>query len=337
MGKCLLLDCTLRDGGYVNNWQFGDEVIKGTIKGLEESGVDIIEIGFLRDEMYNSDRAIFNDIIIPNKYISKKDNIQYSVMGEIFNAFPLDKLKNKSETNIDIIRIIVWKKMIPEAIEYCKKIVDKGYKVCIQPDRVNQYTITEFQEMVKKFSQINPYAIYVVDSNGVLCRKQLIEYLKAADEVLPYNIKLGYHGHNNLLQAEGTAENFVELELERDIIIDGTIRGIGRSSGNLNIEIFAKYLNDYYKTSYKIESFINLYSNYIHKIYEEKSWGYTFETFITSYKYCNPNYATILKNEYHLSYTEISGIIELLSETDKVITNRNGITNYIERYRKING
>ena len=117
MSKCLLLDCTLRDGGYINNWEFGDKAIYDICSKLEDAGVDILELGFLRDETYSPNRVVWNDIQLADKYISKKDsNRLYAVMGEIFNPFPLEKLKPKSETSIDIIRIIVWKRLIPEAL-----------------------------------------------------------------------------------------------------------------------------------------------------------------------------------------------------------------------------
>ena len=59
MGKVTLMDCTLRDGGYVNKWNFGNQCIRNIINGLEESDLDIIELGFMRDLEYNKEDSLF--------------------------------------------------------------------------------------------------------------------------------------------------------------------------------------------------------------------------------------------------------------------------------------
>ena len=59
MGKVTLMDCTLRDGGYVNKWNFGNQCIRNIINGLEESNLDIIELGFMRDLEYNKEDSLF--------------------------------------------------------------------------------------------------------------------------------------------------------------------------------------------------------------------------------------------------------------------------------------
>lgn len=329
-----ILDCTLRDGGYVNDWRFGEEAIYDIAKELTEAHTGIVELGFLRDEKNVEGRAVWNSIEAASKFIpSEKGNTQYAIMGEIFNPYPLEKIPEHKEGYVDIIRIIVWKRLILEGHEYCKELVKKGYKVCIQPDRVNQYTHSEFQELIKTFSDINPYAIYVVDSNGFLCKKEIIEYLKAADEVMPANIKLGYHGHNSILQAEGAAEAFVELGLDRDIIIDCSVYGIGRSSGNLNTEIFTKYLNEQCGKEYGLINYLRIFERYVLPFYKVNPWGYCMESYLSSLYRCNPNYGNVLKKEYGCSLEEISDVILHLSEEDKVITNRGILPSLVERIR----
>lgn len=322
MGKVELLDCTLRDGGYINNWEFGDETIRNVSEKINQSGVEILELGFLRDEETNSNRAVWNDLNDVKKYIPADRRSLISVMGEIFNPYPLEKIPNRDENSVDILRIICWRKLKDEALIYCSELIKKGYKVCIQPDRVNQYSIDEFKQLCTEYAAINPYAIYVVDSNGFLSQREILEYMDAADSVLPRNIKLGYHGHNSIMQTEGAAELIVEKKYARDIIIDGSVYGIGRASGNLNIEIFAKYLNENSNGQYTISSFLEVFDNCIKQIYENSKWGYSMESYISSLYRCNPNYASILKKEYGLSINQIETVINMLSEEDKVITNR---------------
>ena len=61
MGKIQILDCTLRDGGYINDWNFGQKITKRVLKNLADARIDIVECGFLSDSEYNPDRTIFSD------------------------------------------------------------------------------------------------------------------------------------------------------------------------------------------------------------------------------------------------------------------------------------
>ena len=72
MGKVNLLDCTLRDGGYINDWRFGEEAIKGTAQKIAKTGVEFFEIGFIRDEPFSKDRAVFPSVQAIEQYISHK-------------------------------------------------------------------------------------------------------------------------------------------------------------------------------------------------------------------------------------------------------------------------
>ncbi len=335
--KIQLLDCTLRDGGYLNNWEFGETNLKDTIQLLTDAGVQIIEIGFLRDESHISGRAVWDNVIEASEYLPKnKNNCKYALMAEIFNPIPLEKIPPRDENTIDIIRVIVWRKKIKEGLKYCKQLKELGYEVCIQPDRVDQYSYEDFAEVVRQFASIEPYAIYVVDSNGFLSRNEIIQYLKTADDNVPDTTCIGYHGHNNLLQALGAAEDAINTKFKHTLIIDGSVNGIGRSSGNLNTELIAYYLNKEKSYDYKLINFFKIYDNCIESIKETAIWGYTMETCITSIIRCNPNYARILKDVFKMKTSDICEIVQLLSKEDRVIFNKDAVAGYIDRYSKMN-
>ena len=320
MGNIALLDCTLRDGGYLNDWRFGKEAIIAIEKKLIDTGVDIIEIGFLKNEPYNFDRTVFSKeeeielIIAP-----KKPGVLYAGMVEVMSPLPIDHLIQKSDSSIDIVRVIVWKRLLKQGFEYCRDIAAKGYKVCIQPARVNQYSETEFIEMVELFNCIDPLAIYVVDSWGTQNRDETLSYIRLADKYMKNGISLGYHGHNNMQQAFSCAEAIVNLELERDIIIDASIYGMGRGAGNLNIELIAAYLNKKFNKKYKLEPMLEIFSEYIEDHYKKTPWGYSVPHFLTALYDCNPEYANYLSLKKGLSSKRISEILKILSEQDRII------------------
>lgn len=325
-----LLDCTLRDGGYINNWEFGYTKIKNTIADLEASRVDILELGFLKNEKYLKDRTVFHstkqiETLIPHK----KEGIDYAAMIEVVNPIPLEMLDARTETGIDIIRVIVWKTRrsekgevedaLQEGFEYCKGIVERGYKLCIQPARVDQYSDDDFVSMLNLFQKLDPMAVYVVDSWGTQNTGQVTHYIKLADDVLNQNIAVGYHGHNNLMQAFGTAAALVNADLKRDLIIDGSIYGIGRGAGNLNLEIFAMYLNETMKKTYNILPMLHIYEDCIKSIYDTHMWGYCIPYFLTAKYNCNPNYGEYMGITKGLSAMEIDRVLKSLSAEDKVL------------------
>lgn len=342
MGNVKLLDCTLRDGGYINDWRFGEEAIPDMIETLEQTNVDILEIGFLKDEPYQKDRTVFNSMEQVKKLIpNKKPGIQYAVMCEVVNPLPLKMLEPADADSADIIRVIVWKTKhnddgeevdaLQEGYDYCKGIVEKGYKLCVQPARVSQYSDEEFVAMVKQFSQLNPMAIYVVDSWGTENAESLLHYMHLADDNMPRTIALGYHGHNNMMQALSVAQAMLKEGFGRELIIDASVYGIGRGAGNLNSEIIAKYLNEVYGKSYDVLPMLEVYENVVLQIYEEEQWGFSIPFFLTAQYNCNPNYA---RGYTKLKKNDIQGFSDFLSglpAVDQVIYNKKVLEGTFEK------
>lgn len=324
-----LLDCTLRDGGYINNWEFGKDAIYDMTRRLEQTNIEILELGFIKDEPYDENRTVFNNIDQVKKLIGeKKPGIQYAVMSEATNPLPLEKLDPATPDGPDIIRVIVWKRMLKEGFEYCKGIVEKGYKLCVQPARVSQYSDEEFVEMIKLFNEINPMAIYVVDSWGTMYKEELLHYLKLADENLKPEIAVGYHGHNNMMQAFDTACAFTEQKINRNMIIDASIYGIGRGAGNLNTELFAKYMNEKFNCSYNLKPLTEIYDFCIKHIYKRYTWGYSVPYLISAKYNCNPDFADYYTKKGCPS-AFIEGCISLMPPDERIIFEKNKAENYL--------
>ncbi len=340
-----LLECTLRDGGYINDWNFGSEAIAETVKSLETVGVDILELGFLKNEPYDKNRTVFNNMkqleaLIPNKKIG----IDYAAMIEVVNPIPLDMLSNRNEKSVDIIRVIVWKTKhdgsgkvvdaLEEGYNYCKGIVNKGYKLCVQPARVDQYSDTEFVSMIKKFQELDPMAIYIVDSWGTQNTEQIMHYVQLANDNMKADIAIGYHGHNNLMQAFGTATGFIRSKINRDKIVDASIYGIGRGAGNLNVELITKYLNDTYGCTYELSPLIELYEKYIRDIYSRHPWGFSLPYYLTAHYNCNPNYGEYYGITKKMAADEIEGILKLIDKDDRVLFTKAKAEHYQKKYEE---
>lgn len=345
MEKINLLDCTLRDGGYINDWKFGEEAIEDMTRKLESTHVEILELGFLKDEPYKKDRTVFNDMAQVTKLIGKKQpGVQYAVMCEVVNPLPLEKLAPASEDTANIIRVIVWKTKhdkdgnvvdaLKEGYRYCKGIVEKGYKLCVQPARVDQYSDEEFVAMVHKFSELDPLAIYVVDSWGTQNPENLLHYMHLADENMNSAVALGYHGHNNLMQALPAAQAMIHEGFNRNIIIDASVYGIGRGAGNLNLEIIAKYMNERYGKDYDLCFMLEVYDKYIAEIYKKEQWGYSVPFLLTATYRANPGITRYMTDELHLNTDQIRYVLEHLSAKSKIIFQKDAVNECLKEYSK---
>ena len=295
-----LLDCTLRDGGYVNDWCFGDETSKKIVSAIDKAGCEYIEVGFLRNEKRQDGRMVFESMSqVDNLF--PKTNAKQVVMVELGYDYPLEMLPNRSETNVAMIRVMIWKRMINEGLTYCRALKEKGYEVGVQATRTDEYTDAEFADFVKQYNEIHPKALYVVDSFGVMNKEQVLRYVKIADELLDEDVVIGYHAHNNLQQAYTNTVAFIEHNWKHAIMVDASVLGMGRGAGNLPLELVCKYLNDE-GADYKMKSIVEAADLLP---WEDASWGYSLPYMLSSLYGRNPSYVNFMLNK-KLSLPEIA-------------------------------
>lgn len=333
MGKISLLDCTLRDGGYINDWNFGETAIKEMIKKLVQTGIEMLEIGFIKGDVYNPDRSVFPDTeSFKNVLDEKKKDVCYLGMVDMSDPIPIDRISPYDGSSIDGIRIIFKKNRLEEAYKYCENIKRLGYKVFANFVNTDAYTDKEFIESIEKFNQIQPYYIAIVDTFGTIKKKDFIRFVDIADNNLESGIGLCYHAHNNLQQAFGNAETLAEMNLKRDICIDACVFGMGRGAGNLNLELFAEYMNDNFDTEYKIAPMLYIMDEYLADFYRARSWGYSFPLYLSASYACHPNYVIYLAEKNTLSVSAFDELLRNIPDGDKRIFSKDKAEYYYNKY-----
>ncbi len=332
-GRVYLLDCTLRDGGYVNDWAFGEDTIRGFCRKIAQTGIDILEVGFLKGEVYQPDRSVFPDIRSAANVIRPKvPGLEYVGMLDMSDPIPLERLEPRDGTSLDGIRVIFKKNRLEEAIRYCRRIRELGYFFTANLVSTDLYTDTEFIEGIRRFSALGPRAVTIVDTFGLIKRKSFLRLAYLADHNLPPEIALAYHAHNNLQQAFGNAEALVEMNLNRDLIIDACVFGMGRGAGNLNLELFAEYLNENYGASYKIEPMLEIMDEYLNDIYKTKFWGYSLPLYLSAATGSHPNYAIYLAEKNSLPVKAFNELLQHISPADKAVFSREKAEAYYREY-----
>ena len=314
-----ILDCTLRDGGYNNDWNFGEKSIKSVIQNLTDSSVDVIECGFLSQvKKSTNSNAIFNDFFELNKYLPKvKSRAKYVCMIN-YGEYPIEKIPNyDGEMGIDGIRVAFHKKDFNDSMDYCRKLISKGYAVYLQPMVTQNYTDSEILKMIDVANELNPLALYIVDSFGIMKKKDVMRFLYIIDNALNPNIVIGFHSHNNLQLSFSNAQELIEYNTKRDILIDSSVMGMGRGAGNLCTELLAQYLNEMKGSEYNLIPILRTVDEYINPIFMKCPWGYTIPYYIAAINGCHPNYATYLSERQMLSVEDINFIVKSIDDKRK--------------------
>lgn len=319
MKKIKLLDCTLRDGGYINGWNFSNKHILKILDSLYNSKIDIIELGYLNyQDGKNNDSTLFDEIDSVDRIIRKLElnDIEKVIMIN-FGDYDVVKLPLQNQSKIDGIRLAFHKKDLEKALESGRKLIELGYKLYFQPMVTKNYSDLEFLSLIIKVNKLNPFSFYIVDSFGSMTLDEFHRYLILADANLDKDITLGYHSHNNMQLAFSNAVSMCSMNLRRDIIIDASIYGIGRGAGNLNTELIADFVNKSYSTHYDTLPLLEVIDEFLNSLMKEKPWGFTPAQFLSATYNCHPNYATYLINKNTNYIVGIKKILEKLPDDKK--------------------
>lgn len=318
MGKISLLDCTLRDGGYINNWRFGEDAICNIAKKLILTGIEYFEAGFVRECEYDKNYALFNgNESIKSVILPKSPDIKYTGMIDMNKPIPLETLGKRDAEGFDVLRVIFKKNKIKEAYDYIKQLIGMGYEVFAQAVGTDVYSDSEFIGLIHMYNTLSIKAFYIVDSFGLIQRKDFLRFVQVADHNLRKDVALGYHSHNNMQQAFGNASAMAELNLRRDIIIDACVFGMGRGAGNLNLELFAGYMNENFGKQYKIEPMLEIIDEYLNNIYRENFWGYSLPLYLAAKNGCHPNYAIYLSAKGTFTMKSFNELLKSIPETER--------------------
>ena len=158
-----ILDCTLRDGGHVNNSNFGKKTILNIIKNLINANIDYVEIGFLEDGNYDDNIAKYSTVEEAEEFVSDIDckKTCLCLLTQV-DKFDINNLKNCKE-KIKMIRVSFHNNFIDEGIEYCKRVKEKGYICSCNPINFSNYTNEEIINLVKKINNIDIDYFTIVD------------------------------------------------------------------------------------------------------------------------------------------------------------------------------
>lgn len=332
MKRINILDCTLRDGGYINKFDFGESVISGIVSKLAKASIDIIECGFLRTGEFNKNKSLYGGIDDVKRAIGEKNpNLMYVAMLQ-FGAITNEEITPYTGDSVDGIRLTFHEHEIKPAFVLGRQLMGKGYKVFMQPVGTTTYTDESLLQLIKQINELRPYAFYLVDTLGTMYKNDLLRIFYLVDNNLDRNIVLGFHSHNNLQLSFANAQELMQLNTPRRLIIDTSIYGMGRGAGNLNTELVTQYINANFEPQYDNIEILEIIDEYIKPLSARYKWGYDAAYYIASVTGCHPNYASFLLNKQTLHVQNIYAILNNLDNERKTLFDKNYIAEEYFKY-----
>jgi len=299
-----IFDCTIRDGGLVNDFHFTDEFVKAQYDTCVAAGVDYMEIGKNNSPTLQSvdDFGKWNfckeeDI---RSIVGENDtDMKIAVMSDIGRTVPSELLP-KSESVIDMVRIATYIHQIPAAIELINEAHAKGYETTVNIMAISKSFDDELDEVLEALSKTPVDVIYIADSFGSFYPEQINrlteKYLKVAELS---GKKIGIHAHNNLQLAYA---NTIEAMTYGASFLDVTISGLGRGAGNCPLELLIGFLKN---PKYKMMPVLKFIEEFIVPLEKELDWGYSIPYMLTGQLNEHPRTAMKARDENDTEYREL--------------------------------
>ena len=314
--KPILLDCSLRDGGYYNKWNFTDELINKYLKAMSLCGIDYIEIGFksIENETFKGPCAYSTEEFISNLEIP--NNLKLSAMvnaseltksisinnnlGLLFNLHSKDSF-------IDLVRIASKAADIEKLYEHIKYLKELGYLVALNIMQISELSKEEITYFAKILQEYPIDVLYIADSMGCLNPENIESIINII--LKNFNRSIGVHTHDNLGLA---LANTIRSLAVGASWLDSTVLGIGRGPGNTKTEELIIELNSSEKNKFSLYPLLNLIKNDFQPLKNQYKWGQNPFYYLSGKYKIHPSYIQEMLSDERFNYEDILAVIEKL-------------------------
>ena len=276
-----VLDCTIRDGGLMNNHQFSDDLVRDVYQACVDGGIDYMELGYKA-----SQRILASDGAGKWKYCREDDlrdivgdnptSLKLSVMADAERTDYHEDILPKEKSVLDLIRVATYIHQIPTALDMLKDARAKGYETSVNLMGVSTIPERELDEALDILAASDADAVYIVDSFGSLYSEQ-IHYLvaKYRKYVEPAGKAVGIHAHNNLNLAYANTIEAIVGGVNR---LDATMAGLGRGAGNCQLELLMAFLHN---PKFDLKPVLRCVQHTIEPMRKDLRWGFALPYLLT--------------------------------------------------------
>ncbi|MDY6893679.1 MAG: aldolase catalytic domain-containing protein [Chloroflexota bacterium] len=288
-----VLDCTIRDGGLINNHDFDHRFVREVYKAVSAAGVDYMELGYKNSrELFSSEEfgpwKFCDDADIERVIDGIESNTKISIMVDV-GRVNIDDVKPAAESPVDMIRVATYVKDIDKAIFLVNHFADKGYETTTNIMAISRDMGPELDEALHQLQQESKAnVVYIVDSFGSLYQETVEDLVNRTKGILQGR-EIGFHGHNNQQLA---FSNTIEAIIHGANYLDATVYGIGRAAGNCTLELLMGFLKN---PKFDLRPILDLISNEFIPLREKIEWGYIIPYFIAGMMNEHPRSAMALR------------------------------------------
>lgn len=314
---CKILDCTIRDGGLVNNWDFSVDFVRDLYRSLSEAGVEYMEIGYK-----NSPKLLkggdagpwrFLDDNFLREVIPQKTSTKLSALVDIGRVDENDILP-RSESMLDLIRVACYIKDVDKALELVDKFHSMGYETTLNIMALSHVKEIELLEAFEVIAKSPVDIVYIVDSFGSVDMHEMSYLVDVFQKHLP-NKTLGVHAHNNMQLAFA---NTLTAARKGVTFLDSSVFGMGRAAGNCNTELLVNYLSN---PNYELRPVMDMIERHMIPLRDKVEWGYIIPYMLTGALNEHPRVAMALRNsddkdKYVSFYDKLTSAEVSLPETN---------------------
>lgn len=309
-----VIDCTVRDGGLMNKWQFDENFVRKVYTSLTEAGIDYMEIGYL-----SSESAFSRKEYGPWKFCAEKDlqriigdrekKIKLSAMADI-GRIEYDDIRPRAESSLDMVRVACYVHQIDKAIDLAHHCLDKGYEATINLMAVSTVGLRELDEALDDLAKSRVPIIYLVDSFGAFYSEDIDVLARKYMASLPGKT-IGIHAHNNQQLAFA---NTIAAIINGVNCLDATLYGIGRGAGNCPLELLISFLKN---PKFKVRPLVEAIEQEILPWRKKIDWGYFIPYMVTGVLNQHPRTAMAhmesdRKNEVTAYFDQITEATDLV-------------------------
>jgi 4-hydroxy 2-oxovalerate aldolase len=306
-----VLDCTIRDGGLINDHYFTDQFVREVFRALSESGIDYMEMGYRSSkELYPSNNfgtwKYCDDEKIKEITDGIESNLKLSVMVDAHRVKEQQFVK-ADESPFDMVRVATYVKDMDKAIELVKKCHDLGYETTVNIMAISKEIEPDMIEALDQLAESPVNVVYVVDSFGALYCEQIEYLVKLFRKHLPESKEIGVHCHNNQQLAFA---NTIEGIIHNANFLDASLYGIGRGPGNCPLELLIGFLKN---PKFKLSPILRAIEEQMLPMQKDIEWGYLIPYMITGMLNEHPRAGiemrkTADKDKYAKFYEEIRDV-----------------------------
>ncbi len=325
--KINLLDCTLRDGGYYNNWDFPNELVQNYLNSMADSAVEYVELGFrfANKNTYMGPCAYTTDLYINSLKIPK--GIKLGIMlnaKDIISSKMSDKKKirvffnNFKNSKISFVRFACHLNEVQKIINICDQIKKFKIKVIINLMQISELSDNDIQNVTKLLNKSKVDVFYFADSLGSLDPKDIVKII--SNIKLNWKKPLGFHAHDNMGKA---LINGITAFNEGASWIDSTVTGMGRGAGNIKTEYALIEFSKYKKKPKDSSSILKLIDNWFKPMKVKYDWGTNYYYYLAGKYKIHPTFIQSILADLKLEPFEILSTIKNLNAYGAQTYNKN--------------